>query len=196
MKSNRRYFLKGTAVFAGAVFTFIQEMKGHTIASVLIEAQEKAEPMLFDQAETTTLAAMAAQIIPTTNQPGAAEVGVVIYLNSDARKSASRTQLYKSGLAELGKLADTKFGKPFASVTFNDQTKLLKEIEKGDFFAAVRTGTIQAYYTSPVGIFVASGHHGANRHGLCAPSEGFLDIDQKPKIGANWAEVQLPSTGD
>ena len=181
MQSERRQFLKGTAVIAGSVFTFLQEIQGHSIKSLLIEAEEKGEPLLFDTAEVMTLAAIASQIVPTTDQPGAAEVGTVIYLNSQARKSTQTAKLYRNGVAELEKNANTKFGKPFHRAAVDDQTQLLREIEKGEFFVTVRRHTIEAYYTSPVGIYVVSGYRGNNNHGLCSPGEGFQDIDQRPK---------------
>lgn len=181
MKSDRRDFLKGTVVLAGSVFSFFQEMEGHTITSLVIEAEERAEPIAFESAEVMTIAAIASQIIPTTEQPGAAEVGVVVYINSEARKSAEVLKLYQEGLAELDKSARAQFSQPFYRVPAGDQTRLLQGIDKGRFFAAIRRHTVDAFYTSPVGVYVASGYRAGNTHFMCSVNEGFLNADQKPK---------------
>ena len=181
MKSHRREFLKGTVIVAGSVFSFVSETQGHGFLSLLIEPQDKAEPILFESPEVMTLAAIASQIIPTTDQPGAAEVGVVIYINSEVRKSAEMTRLYREGLAGLDKASHARFNQPFHRAGWDNQTQMLKAIEKGPFFPAIRRHTVEAFYTSPVGVYVASGSRATAAHGLCIANEGYPDIDQKPK---------------
>jgi hypothetical protein len=156
-------------------------MQGHTITSLVLEAEGRAEPIAFDSPEVLTIAAVASQIVPTTDQPGAAEVGVVVYINSEARKSAEVLKVYKEGLADLDKAAIAQFSQPFHRVAFNDQTRLLQGIEKSRFFGAIRRHAVDAFYTSPVGVYVASGYRAGNTHFMCSVNEGFPAVDQKPK---------------
>lgn len=182
MSVKRREFLKGTVLVAGATYAFIREVKGHTFGSVLIEPQGSADPILFDTDEVLSIAAIAAQIIPTTAHPGAAEVGVVVHINSRITKDVALLPQYQEGLASLDKNAKEQFGIVFYGLDFNKQQSLLKEIEDSAFFAIIRQHTLEAFYVSPVGIFVASGHRAGTTHAFCSANEGFPDVDKKPTI--------------
>ena len=181
MSSPRREFLKGTAILAGSAFLFVKESEGHALTALRIEPQEKGEPILFDSPEVMTVAAIASQIVPTTDQPGAAEVGVVVYVNSEVRKSPELAKIYRDGVASLNRTSSGRFGKPFYQASWDQQTELLQSIEGTPFFAAVRRHTVEVFYTSPVGLFVASGYRASSSHGLCSANEGYPDIDQKPQ---------------
>lgn len=182
MSFDRREFLKGTVALAGLTFSFVQEMRGHSIVSILIEPQHDGKPILFDSSEILTLSAIASQIIPTTEQPGAAEVGVVVYVNSKVGEDSDLMELYKKGLVEVDRASEGQHSQPFHRLAFNDQKRILQGIEESPFFATIRRHTIEAFYVSPVGVFVASGQRAGTRHALCSSNEGFLNADQKPKL--------------
>ena len=182
MNVDRREFLKGTVVVAGSVFSFVQEMTGHSIISILIEPQESAQPILLDSLEILTISAIASQMVPTTDQPGAAEVGVVVYVNSEIRRDAELMQLYREGLADINETSRSQLGQPFHRLAFNQRRRILQEIEESRFFSTIRQHTVEAFYGSPVGVFVASGQRAGTGHALCSDNEGFPDVDQKPEL--------------
>ncbi len=182
MNLDRREFLKGTVVLAGSVFSFVQEIQGHSVVSILIEPQENSEPILFESSEILTISAIASQVIPTTDQPGAAEVGVVVYVNSKVGKDSELMELYREGLAEVNETSVGQHSQTFHRLAFNDQKRILQGIEESRFFSTIRQHTVEAFYVSPVGVFVASGQRAGTRHALCMENEGFLDADQKPKL--------------
>ena len=179
---DRRNFLKGTVVLAGSAFAFVQEMRGHSLVSILIEPQKGSEPILLDSSEILTISAIASQIIPTTDQPGAAEVGVVVYVNSKISKDSELRQLYKEGFEKVDGTSLGQYRQPFHRLTFDQQKGILQGIEESPFFSRIRRHTVEAFYGSSVGVFVASGQRAGTRHHLCSDNEGFLDVDQKPKL--------------
>lgn len=182
MSVDRREFLKGTVLVAGSAYAFVREIRGHTFGSLLIEPQDSADPILFESAEILTIAAIAAQIIPTTDQPGAAEVGAVVHINSRVTQDSELLAQYREGLAGVSKTSIDRFNQPFHELGFDDQKSLLQGIEKSSFFATIRRHTLEAFYVSPVGIFVASGHRAGTTHAFCSANEGFPDVDKKPTI--------------
>jgi hypothetical protein len=182
MTVDRREFLKGTILVAGSAYAFVREVRGHTFGSLLIEPQDSADPILFESVEILAIAAIAAQIIPTTEQPGAAEVGVVVHINSRVTEDSDLLTQYREGLAEVSRTSQDRFRQPFQELGFDDQNRLLQGIEESPFFARIRRHTLEAFYVSPVGIFVASGHRAGTTHAFCSANEGFPDVDKKPTI--------------
>lgn len=182
MNLDRRKFLEGTVVLAGSAFAFVQEMTGHSLVSILIEPQEGGEPILLDSSEILKISAIASQIIPTTDQPGAAEVGVVVYVNSKISKDSELMKLYQEGLEKVDGTSLVQYSHPFHRLTFDQQKGILQGIEESPFFSTIRRHTIEAFYGSSVGVFVASGQRAGTRHHLCSDNEGFQDVDKKPKL--------------
>ncbi len=182
MNLDRRDFLKGTVVMAGAVFSYVQEIRGHSVVAIQIEPEKGSEPILFDSSEILTLSAIASQIIPTTDQPGAAEVGVVVYVNSKISRDPELMKLYQEGLEKVDGTSLGQYGQAFHRLTFDQRKGILQGIEESLFFSTIRRHTVEAFYVSPVGVFVASGQRAGTRHALCRENEGFPDVDQKPKL--------------
>ena len=182
MNVDRREFLKGTVLVAGSAYAFVRELRGHTFGSLLIEPQGSADPILFESDEILTIAAIAVQIIPTTDQPGAAEVGVVVHINSRVSEDSELLTQYRQGLADVSRSSRDRFNQPFHELGFDEQKGLLQDIEESPFFSRIRRHTLEAFYVSPVGIFVASGHRAGTTHAFCSANEGFPDVDKKPTI--------------
>jgi gluconate 2-dehydrogenase gamma chain len=111
-------------------------------------------------AESDTLEAMVARIIPTDeNGPGAAEARAAHYIDRAlAGPLASRKAAYVSGLAAVDAHARSSRGAPFAKLNAGEQDALLTELEKnavpgfanaGAFFNMVRTHTIEGTFCDP-----------------------------------------------
>src|SRR5580658_3869187 len=99
----------------------------------------------FNPADAAEIKAIASQIIPDDNTPGAGTAGVILFIDrSLAGYDQDKQELYKRGLAETeAKRAEMFPGsKSIASLTAEQQISLLKAIEKTDLFQQVRLHTI------------------------------------------------------
>ncbi len=102
--------------------------------------------------EAAELEAIAAQIIPTDETPGAREAGV-IHFHDRALGTFAQGSLgeIRSGLGGLRLMVRAKFPAvdAFSNLEFDDQTALLREIENTDFFSAVRNLTVTGMFANP-----------------------------------------------
>lgn len=115
----------------------------------------------FTPAETATLEAIAARLIPRDeNGPGAVEAQAVRYIDRAlAGALASSRDLYRSGLASTDGYARTSKGAAFAALPAADQDAVLRDMEANaaigfvpdaaTFFNVVRTHTIQGTFSDP-----------------------------------------------
>jgi gluconate 2-dehydrogenase gamma chain len=116
-----------------------------------VAAAEKAQAMgaftFFNREQAATVDAMAAQIYPTTDTPGAAEAQVLYFIDLALVTFAQDKQdIYTKGFVEL---AGHTGGKPFASLPTDQQIQMLTMIEKTPFFRTVRDHTIMGMFASP-----------------------------------------------
>jgi len=123
----------------------------------------------FTESEMETVRAVADCIIPPDDFPGGAEAGVPIFLDRQLSKHYRKYQeLYREGLSALDRAAVESSGKRFHQLERNEQTLLLRAIEKGEtpagwgarcdarrFFLTVLAHTHQGFYGDP--------RHGGNR---------------------------------
>jgi len=143
--------------------------------------------------ERATLEAAMARVIPTDEHPGAREAGAIDwlerYLAGDAvyakpdgsgfqtltgrladaweRRIATLRERYRTGAAELDRVAGERFGARFAELEDERQDAVLAELERGatltrertqaailedelPFFALLALHTRQAFYSDPV----------------------------------------------
>jgi gluconate 2-dehydrogenase gamma chain len=132
-----------------------------------VAAAEKAQAMggftFFTPAQAMEIDAMAAQIYPTTDTPGAKEAQVVYFIDlALVTFAADKQKIYADGFAELA----TKT-KSFAALSSADQVALLTSIEKTPFFKTVRDHTIMGMFSAP--------QHGGNFHKIGWQQIGFDD---------------------
>jgi gluconate 2-dehydrogenase gamma chain len=134
-----------------------------------VAAAEKAQTMgaftFFSREQAADVDAMASQIYPTTDTPGAREAQVIYFIDLALVTFAQDKQdLYTKGLADLtGKTG----GKPFASLPSDQQIALLTSIEKTPFFRTVRDHTIMGMFAAP--------QHGGNFKKIGWTQIGFDD---------------------
>ena len=102
--------------------------------------------------QATEIEAVAAQIIPTDDTPGARE-GRVIYFIDRALMTFDKDKRpqYVKGLKELQAKQKKMFPKAgrFSELGSKEQIALLKKIEKTDFFDLVRVHTVMGFFADP-----------------------------------------------
>jgi gluconate 2-dehydrogenase gamma chain len=132
-----------------------------------VAAAEKAQLTggftYFTPAQAMEIDAMAAQIYPTTDTPGAKEAQVVYFIDlALVTFAADKQKIYADGFADLA----TKT-KSFATLSSVEQIALLTGIEKTPFFKTVRDHTIMGMFSAP--------QHGGNFHKIGWQQIGFDD---------------------
>jgi len=116
-----------------------------------VAAAEKAQAMgaftYFTREQAADVDAMAAQIYPTTDTPGAREAQVIYFIDLALVTFAQDKQdVYAKGLADLPSHTG---GKPFATLSPDQQITILTSIEKTPFFRTVRDHTIMGMFAAP-----------------------------------------------
>jgi gluconate 2-dehydrogenase gamma chain len=131
-----------------------------------------ADPKLsfLTAAEAADVEAVAAQIVPTDDSPGAREAGAVSFIDRGLATFFSqlagdyRTQLaaFQAGYRERHPAAGS-----FASLTSDEQIAHLKAIDQTPFFVTTRLLTLLGMFTLP--------QYGGNRDGVGWQLIGFED---------------------
>ncbi len=115
-------------------------------------ASGKAELAYLDRAAADEIEAIAAQIIPTDDTPGAREAGVIYFIDH-ALNTFDRDQQddYRTGLADLQtkRLAMFPGSQSIAALTSGQQLALVRAIENTPFFETIRTHTILGFLATP-----------------------------------------------
>jgi gluconate 2-dehydrogenase gamma chain len=112
----------------------------------------------FTPAEARTVEAICEQIIPSDQDAGAREAGVVNYIDVQlTRHFKAHRDIYRTGLAAIDALSQGRYGRPFADLASAEQTELLRDVEKKakPFFDLILAHTMQGFYGDP--------RHGGNR---------------------------------
>ena len=144
MSDNRRSFLLKSFSASSAAW-----LTANWPAQVA--AAETAQAMgaftFFNRQQAADVDAMAAQIYPTTDTPGAREAQVIYFIDLALVTFAQDKQdIYAKGLAELSSHTG---GKAFATLGSDQQVQVLTMIEKTPFFRTVRDHTIMGMFASP-----------------------------------------------
>jgi gluconate 2-dehydrogenase gamma chain len=108
--------------------------------------------------ELQTVDAICEQFIPADQDPGARAAGVVNYIDTQlAGRFKKHREAYQKGIAAVNAASVGRFGKPFAALPFDQQTGLLRQLEKPEarFFSLILQHTMQGFYGDP--------RHGGNR---------------------------------
>jgi gluconate 2-dehydrogenase gamma chain len=112
----------------------------------------------FTAEQARTVEAICEQIIPADQHPGAAQAGVVQYIDLQLTRHFKQHQrTYVQGIAAVDAASQSRFGKRFADVIFNQQAELLGDLAKNAkiFFDLILAHTMQGFYGDP--------RHGGNR---------------------------------
>ena len=139
---SRRHFLSSAWIAANLP----------SIASAQQHANHAArspQPLKFDfftPEQAADVEAMAEQIIPADETPGARDARVVYFIDRAlVTFEREKQKQYKQGLEKLR--AD--LGKRFSELGPDEQIAALRMIEKTEFFELVRTHTVMGFFANP-----------------------------------------------
>jgi len=117
----------------------------------------------FNPQEMETVAAISDLIIPTDeHSPGAKAAGVSGFIDLIVNESPNEVKtLWREGLAAVDRMSELQFSVAFIRAGQEQQISLLKTISRNErrpktieerFFVAIKSLTVDAYYTSAIGI--------------------------------------------
>lgn len=152
---SRRLFMINSCAGLGSAWLAahlpeILAAQEHAHHAALSEAPSKLE--FFNAEQAAEVEAIAEQILPSDDTPGAREARVVYFIDRALATFATEDRApFVEGLKQLDKKARKHFGKTkrFSNLSPEQQTKLLKEIEKSEFFELARTMTILGMFSNP-----------------------------------------------
>ncbi len=107
----------------------------------------------FTPEQALEVEAMAAQIIPTDETPGAREAQVVHFIDRAlVTFDQERQEDYTSGLAGLEAATRGRYpgSSRFSDLIFDQQLQVMTDLEGTPFFQLVRTHTITGFFASPL----------------------------------------------
>jgi gluconate 2-dehydrogenase gamma chain len=149
---------------------FIQCAAGSTVALASLQTfgtsvDHARGCKYFTVAEGATVTAIAEQIVPSDDAPGAHEAGVLFYIDGllSGRYGGFYRERYQNGLKLVNEVSQKQFHRDFVSLNSSQQVSLLQTLESGSgageegrrFFALIRQHTMEGYYGDP--------EHGGNR---------------------------------
>ena len=140
----------------------------------------------FTTAQAAEIEAMAAQIIPTDDTPGAREARCLYFIDKALTTFARNSQpVYVQGLQALQAKTMQLYpsANKFSTLSSEQQIKTLTEIEKTPFFNTVRTHTVIGFFARPV--------HGGNHDEIGWKLIGYNgSLNHKPPFGYYDAQPQ------
>jgi gluconate 2-dehydrogenase gamma chain len=165
----------------------------HDILAAQQYATKSGEPpklAFFTEAQAAEVEAMADQIIPTDDTPGAREARCLYFIDRALTTfDKSKQKSYTQGLQDLQSKTQQLFpsAAKFSALGSADRIKVLTEIEKTPFFNTVRVHTIIGYLSRPV--------HGGNHDKVGWKLIGYDDsLNHKPPFGYyDAAALSTPS---
>jgi gluconate 2-dehydrogenase gamma chain len=186
-ESSRRQFLIASMSSLGAAW-----LATHwpAIAAAQEYAQHVAQSgqpafQFFDPDQAAEVEAMAAQIIPADDTPGAREARVIYFIDRALTTfERDKQAIYTHGLPELQAKTRELFpgALKFSELSSAQQVQLLTAIEKSEFFETVRVHTIVGFFASP--------EYGGNRDQIGWKLIGFEDAGAyQPPFGYYDREV-------
>jgi len=163
-QSTRRDFLgdssrAATASWLALHFPWLTALAG----CAREDARGGAAGVTLTAAEVRAMRAFAAQIIPSDDgTPGAEEAGAVHFIEGALGRPlfADSVAIIRSGLADLDARARAVDGgaRDFASLSGTQQVAIMREIERGRFFAVARTLVVTGTFADP--------SYGGNKGGI------------------------------
>ena len=165
--STRRSFLSQASGAIGSGWIASQWPLFLAAASAACSRRDGGEPFAnLDESLGLTLEAIAEQIIPADESPGARDAGVVWFIDQLIGSTGSGMRsVLEAGVADLDVRAGA--GRKFVELPFDEQTMVVKAIETSPFFATMRFLTVSGMFVMP--------EHGGNRGKAGWKLIGFAD---------------------
>ncbi len=187
-KSRRAFLIESAsglgAAWVAANYSGILAAEEYVLAAV--QSGQPATFAFFTPEQAVEVEAMAAQIIPTDDTPGAREARVVSFIDRAlVTFERERQPAYTQGLEELAAQTNRLFpdASTFSALTFDQQIQVLTAMEQTPFFNLVRTHTITGFFASPL--------HGGNYNKAGWKLVGYDDsLNHKPPFGYYDARPQ------
>lgn len=159
MTITRRDFLFQSALYGGALWAALNVPRPRALAA----AAASTKPLVLTPEQWTLVEAISARIIPSDDEPGAVEAGVVNFIDKAlANEDKALAPVYAAGLPGVDAVAQRRFQKSFVALAPADQDVVLAALESGDaagwptipvpakdFFAAVRAHTVFGFLCDP-----------------------------------------------
>ncbi len=168
---GRREAIRRAALIAGVALS-------PNWLALVESATPLAQAKHLTSAQLTLVTAIVDRIVPRTDTPGAADVGVPAFVDllyGEFMTEAERRML-TSGLADVEKRATAAHNASFPTLTAERQDALLTGIAEAEegrdegFFRLMRSATVLGYFTSePVGRNVLHYDPVPGRYAACIP---------------------------
>lgn len=189
---SRREFAAASASALGAVWLALHLPAAEAAAACArAAAREGRGFQVLTAAEARALEAIADQILPADDTPGARDLGVIHFMDRALGSFAAfMLEPVRAGLAELQSKAREAAPETqgFDALPAERQRALLAEIEFSDFFFLVRTLTLMGAFAHP--------SYGGNRDGAGWRIIGFEDRGAyQPPFGYYDREYTAPPSG-
>jgi gluconate 2-dehydrogenase gamma chain len=153
-RSRREFLLNSAAGLSAAWVTanYAGILEAAAYAQQGPAGGQSASFAFFRPEQAAEVEAMAAQIIPTDDTPGAREARVINFIDRTLTTfEKDRQNDYTQGLRELETQTKQLFpsATKFSALTSPQQIQVLTAMEKTKFFDLVRTHTITGFFASP-----------------------------------------------
>jgi gluconate 2-dehydrogenase gamma chain len=145
---SRRRWLAVSPFGAGWVAVLAAQEHAHDV----MRSAAPAALTALSPAEAMEISAIASQIIPSGESPGAREAGVIYFIDRAlATFDADKRALYTKGLEEAERKRAELFpgSTNIAELHADQQVRLLEAIENTEFFEQVRTHCIMGFFGNP-----------------------------------------------
>lgn len=166
MEFSRRDWIFGS--LGSLAWTSIAAAQEHAHQAVLKPHAVGFE--FFDPQAAAEIAAIAGQILPSDDGPGAKEAGVIYFIDRALTTfDTDKQENYRKGLRDLEDVCKKMFpqSESIASLSNEQQIALIRSIEKTEFFEVVRTHTVLGFLGNP--------SYGGNRGKVGWKHIGFED---------------------
>lgn len=187
--STRREFIEASSALVGSAWLAVHWPAIEAAARHARRALAQRAPFeILTPDEARALEAVAAQIIPTDDTPGAREAGVIYFMDRALGSfGAQFLQPIREGLPDLVKAAraTNPAARGFAELSPKQQAEVLRSMEQTPFFGAVRFLTVAGMFGDPsyggnrdrVG-WQMIGFDGGHAH---QPPFGYYDANARPE---------------
>jgi hypothetical protein len=163
---TRRDLLRrlGATLMATGVLDRVSAQEIHHLAMAQSGSSGTYTPKALSDHEYTTLVRLTDLIVPVENgKPGAVAAGAAAWIDMLASENTQLKEIYTKGLAWIDAEMKRRDGADFATAATEQQTALLDviayrrnstpQLDPGiEFFTWVRRMTVDAFYTSEIGI--------------------------------------------
>ena len=128
------------------------------LSATSLPGQQAYQPTTLSKADYELLGTLVDLILPPSDTPGARAVGVHAMIDEDLSDDGSVAGVLQNG---LGRLREAGFGNMASQQQIDTLTRICEASgEDGEFFETLKGLTIDAYYSTEVGLVQELGYQG------------------------------------